>query len=386
MYKLLLLRYGEIGLKGSNRSTFEKRLVKNICQAVADLPPRKVSCSFGRIYVELEGDAEAVVERLKRVFGLVSMSPAMAVPLNLEAIQEAALKVLQNGPLVSTFKVETRRPNKRFPLQSPEINREVGHYLLTKNPGLKVDVHSPARVISIEVRDHEAYVFGEVYKGPGGLPVGVTGQGLLLLSGGIDSPVAGWLGMKRGLKIVALHFYSYPFTGERSKEKVLDLCRVLASYGAEIKLYIAPFTDIQREIRRQCHEELYVTIMRRMMFRIAEKIAARDRILALLTGESLGQVASQTLYSMHVINEVVDLPVLRPLITMDKTEIIELARQIGTFDISIRPYEDCCTLFVPRHPSIRPRKDRVAATEQNLPVTELVDTCVANLETILIKQ
>ncbi|MEW6662194.1 MAG: tRNA uracil 4-sulfurtransferase ThiI [Bacillota bacterium] len=385
MYELLLLRYGEIGLKGSNRSTFEQRLVKNIRQAVADLPPRKISHSFGRIYVQLLGDTEAVVERLQRVFGLVSMSPAVVAPLDLGSIQEAALKVMQNGPAVLTFKVETRRPNKKFPLQSPEISREVGHYLLMHNPGLAVDVHQPDRVINIEVREHDVYVFGEVFKGPGGLPVGVTGQGLLLLSGGIDSPVAGWLGMKRGLKIVALHFYSYPFTGERSKEKVLDLCKVLALYGGEIKLYIAPFTDIQKNIRQRCHEELYVTIMRRMMFRIAKKIAEKDQILALLTGESLGQVASQTLYSMHAINEAVDLPVLRPLITMDKTEIIELARQIRTFDISTRPYEDCCTLFVPRHPSIRPRMDKVYASEKNLAVTELVDACVANLETVLIK-
>jgi thiamine biosynthesis protein ThiI len=260
----------------------------------------------------------------------------------------------------------------------------VGHYILKASPDLKVDVHRPDRVIHIEVRDHEAYIFGEVCKGPGGLPVGVTGQGLLLLSGGIDSPVAGWLGMKRGLKISALHFYSYPFTGERSKEKVLDLCRMLTLYGGKIKLYIAPFTSIQKSIRQHCREELYITIMRRMMFRIAQKIAERDKILALLTGENLGQVASQTLPSLYAINEAVTLPVLRPLITMDKTEIVALAQQIKTFDISIRPYEDCCTLFVPRHPAIRPRIDKVYASEQNLDVTELVDSCIANLETVLI--
>jgi len=367
--ELLLLRYGEIGLKGKNRYVFEQRLVKNIRQALADLLPRKISHSFGRIYVELFDDKESVIERLERVFGLVSMSPAVVAPLCFEAIQSAAGKVLQSGPVVSTFKVETKRPNKKFPLQSPEINREVGHYLLNQNPRLKVDVHQPDRVITIEVRDQEAYIFGEAFKGPGGLPVGVTGQGLLLLSGGIDSPVAGWLGMKRGLKLVALHFYSYPFTGERSKEKVVHLCKRLADYGGEIKLHIAPFTDIQQSIRRHCREELYVTIMRRMMFRIAEKIAGRDKIPALVTGESLGQVASQTLYSMYAINEAVRLPVLRPLITMDKTEIIQLARLIKTFDISIRPYEDCCTLFIPRHPAIRPRMDKVYASDAVLAVT-----------------
>jgi thiamine biosynthesis protein ThiI len=384
MYELLLARYGEIGIKGNNRYTFERRLVQNIRQAVADLPPRKIEHSFGRIYVQLLGDVEEVIARLQRVFGLVSISPALVAPLDLASIQAAALLVMRDGPPVPTFKVETKRPNKNFPYQSPEINREVGHYILNASPDLKVDVHRPDRVIHIEVRDHEAYIFGEVCKGPGGLPVGVTGQGLLLLSGGIDSPVAGWLGMKRGLKISALHFYSYPFTGERSKEKVLDLCRMLTLYGGKIKLYIAPFTSIQKSIRQHCREELYITIMRRMMFRIAQKIAERDKILALLTGENLGQVASQTLPSLYAINEAVTLPVLRPLITMDKTEIVALAQQIKTFDISIRPYEDCCTLFVPRHPAIRPRIDKVYASEQNLDVTELVDSCIANLETVLI--
>ncbi|SMB91346.1 thiamine biosynthesis protein ThiI [Thermanaeromonas toyohensis ToBE] len=378
MYTAVLVRYGEISLKGKNRGDFEKCLLNNIREALSDLPSRKIEHTFGRIFVKVNGDAKEVIERLKRVFGIVSLSPVIETSLNIEAFREKALYLLKNTP-GQTFKVETKRSNKRFPYQSPEVNRLVGGYLLACT-GHPVDVHNPDRVIHIEIREEAAYLYSQVIPGPGGLPVGITGRGILLISGGLDSPVAGWLGLKRGLKISGLHFYSFPFTSERSKEKVIDLCRVLARYGGDLRLLIAPFTAIQKAIRTNCPEELYITIMRRMMFRIAKKVAEQEGALALLTGESLGQVASQTLESIAVINKVVDLPVLRPLISWDKTEIMNLARKIGTYDISIKPYEDCCTLFIPRHPATKPRLAKVEKAEEKLNVEGLIKECLDNLE------
>lgn len=380
VYTSLLVRYGEISLKGKNRSEFEQRLLVNIDNALADLPSRKIRKTFGRIFIELKADLPEVKERLQRVFGVVSFSPVLEAPLDIAAIRENALYVLENTP-GQTFKVETKRSYKGFPYKSPEINHLVGGYLLART-GQKVDVHNPDRVIHLEIRDDGAYIYSQIIPGPGGLPVGVTGRGVLLISGGLDSPVAGWLGLKRGLELTGLHFHSFPFTSERSKEKVIDLCRVLARYAGSFRLIVAPFTAIQKAIRQSCPEELYVTIMRRMMFRIAEKVAHREGALALLTGESLGQVASQTLESIAVINRVVELPVLRPVISWDKTEIIELARKIGTYEISIQPYEDCCTLFVPRHPATKPRLEKVERAEENLDVEGLMQECLDNLETI----
>ncbi|MGB9663074.1 MAG: tRNA uracil 4-sulfurtransferase ThiI [Moorellaceae bacterium] len=380
MYTSLLVRYGEISLKGKNRSDFEQRLLVNIEQALADLPPRQIRKTFGRIFIELKDDLAEVKERLQRVFGVVSFSPVAEAPLDLGLIREKALQVLEHTP-GQTFKVETKRSYKGFPYKSPEINHLVGGYLLART-GQKVDVHNPDRIIHLEIRDDAAYIYSQIIPGPGGLPVGVTGRGVLLLSGGLDSPVAGWLGLKRGLELTALHFHSFPFTGERSKEKVVELCRVLAGFAGSLRLVVAPFTAIQKAIRQSCPEELYITIMRRMMFRIAEQVAHREGALALLTGESLGQVASQTLESIAVINKVVQLPVLRPVISWDKTEIVELARKIGTYEISIQPYEDCCTLFVPRHPATRPRLEKVERAEENLDVEGLMEECLENLEII----
>ena len=383
MYTTLLVRYGEISLKGNNRPYFENRLLANMRQALSDLPPRRMEKTFGRVFVELLDDLEAVSRRLKRVFGIVSMSPVLTTSLDMDAIAPAALAVLNDTP-GKTFKVQAQRPNKRFPLTSPEINRQLGAYLLKHSQGQQVDVHHPDRLVQVEIREKEAYVFSRTIPGPGGLPVGVTGRGVLLISGGIDSPVAGYLGLKRGLELTGLHFYSFPFTSERSKEKVIDLCRVLASYSGSFRLVIAPFTEIQKSIRQNCPQEFYVTIMRRMMFRIAQAVAANEKALALVTGESLGQVASQTLQSIAVINKVVDLPVLRPLVAWDKNEIIELSRRMGAYEISIRPYDDCCTLFVPRHPATKPPLGRVEAAEKKLAIEELMADCLANLETITI--
>ncbi len=384
MYTTLLVRYGEISLKGNNRPYFEDKLLANMRRALAGLPPRQMRKTFGRIFVDLHNDLEAVSQRLRQVFGIVSMSPVVTAPLEMAAIQQAALAVLADSP-GATFKVQTQRPNKRFPLTSPLVNQELGAYLLSHSPGRRVDVHHPDCYVHVEIRDEGAYIYTRTIPGPGGLPVGVTGRGLLLISGGIDSPVAGYMGLKRGLELTALHFYSFPFTSERSKEKVIDLCRVLAGYGGSFSLIIAPFTEIQKAIRQHCPEEFYVTIMRRMMFRIAQAAAEQEGALALLTGESLGQVASQTLPSMAVINRVVDLPVLRPLVAWDKSEIIEVSRRIGTYDISIRPYEDCCTLFVPRHPATKPSLVRVEAAEENLPVAALVAECLGNLEILTVE-
>lgn len=381
MDKTLIVRYGEISLKGKNRYVFENQLLNNMKAALKGLSPKRIEKTYGRIYVELGEDSEEVIRRITRVFGIHSVSPAYAVPLELKAIQEEATRQLSLME-PSTFKVETSRPYKKFPLTSPEVSRRVGGYILAHLPGWKVDVHQPEVVIHVEIRQEGAFVYSEEVPGLGGLPVGSTGKALLLISGGIDSPVAGWLTMKRGVQPVGLHFHSFPFTSERAKDKVVDLCRALASYGRGFKLYVNHFTEIQKAIRKDCPEEFYVTIMRRMMFRIAEIVALKENALALVTGENLGQVASQTLESMAAINIVTKLPVLRPLITMDKAEIIELAQQIGTYEISIQPYEDCCTLFLPKHPATKPKPEKVQKAEEALDIQGLIEESLAKTEVI----
>ncbi|NLO88985.1 MAG: tRNA 4-thiouridine(8) synthase ThiI [Clostridia bacterium] len=386
MSGVILVRYGEIGLKGKNRIYFERMLINNIRRSLGDLQGIEVTREHGRLYVKHEDQPGKVIERLRRVFGIVSLSPARVVLLDMEAVKKGALdEVKDNLRSGDTFKVETKRANKKFPYQSPEINSMVGEYILKNIEGLKVDVKNPLYTVKIEIRENSAYIYSTSYLAPGGLPVGATGKGGLMISGGIDSPVAGWLAMKRGVEIIGIHFHSFPFTSERSKEKVVELCRVLATYGGPIKLFVVPFTRLQSEIKKNCPEKFYVTIMRRMMFRIAQKIALREGCTVLFTGENLGQVASQTLESMAVIERVVDMPVLRPLITMDKLEIIEKAKEIGTYDISIEPYEDCCTLFVPKHPATKPRLDEVEKAEENVSDYEvLVEEAVEKAESILV--
>lgn len=391
---LVLIRYGEISLKGKNRPVFENRLVSNIRRALADLGRPKISKLRGRLIVEAgEIDPGEIIERLRRVFGIVSFSPARRVKATPEVIYDAALTSLKqgmeregiissesNGPV--TFRVTVKRADKSFPINSMELSRKVGAHLLRNVPGLKVDLHNPRMVVSVDVREGHAYVFSETIPGPGGLPVGVSGKGMLLLSGGIDSPVAGWMSMKRGIELEAVHFHSFPFTGEKSKEKVIDLCRVLVRYGGRINLHVAHFTDIQKEIQKNCPEELRVTIMRRFMFRMAQLLAEKNNALVLITGESVGQVASQTLESMVAINEVTRMPVLRPLVGFDKGQIVDLAQQIGTYDISIQPYEDCCTLFLPKHPSTRPKLEKVHAAEEGLDICGLIEGALEKTETL----
>jgi len=387
MYRVILIRYGEISLKGKNRSTFVNQLINNIKWSLKGYGKYELKSTYGRIYLYPEGNMEAIIKRLSMVPGIVSLSPTVEAPLDYQELEKKALKVFKdavdNYPV--TFKVETRRVNKKFPLKSPEISREIGAYILDNiNQELTVDVHNPDYTLSIEVRKEQIYIYTRVIPGPGGLPVGSSGKGLLLLSGGLDSPVAGWLGMKRGITIEAIYFHSFPYTDDQAKEKVIELVKILSQYVGRIKLYISYFTEIQKNIMEKCSDKYSVTIMRRIMFRIAEEIACQNDDLVLLTGESVGQVASQTLQSMQVINAVTNLPILRPLITMDKTEIMKIARDIGTYDTSNLPYKDCCTVFLPKHPATRPRLESILKAEANLNIEELIKESLEKTEVLYI--
>lgn len=387
IYDTILVRLGELALKGKNRNQFESKLIHNIGVRLHSFPDIKIHKTFGRIYIDLNGsDLDAVIDRLKRVFGLVSFSPAMRVEQDLDQIKEAALKViddLETPP--KTFKVSARRTDRTFPISSQELPHHIGGYILTQRDGkLKVDVHHPDVEIKVEVREEGVYVMGKVIPGAGGFPVGTNGKVLLLLSGGIDSPVAGWYMLKKGVFLEAIHFHSYPFTSERAKEKVVDLAQQLTAWGGRIRLHVVPFTEIQTEIKKTCPEDLLVTVMRRYMMRIAERVAEDIGAMALATGESLGQVASQTLDSMNTINRVVDLPVLRPLVAMDKTEIIKVSHDIGTFETSILPYEDCCTIFTPKNPRTKPKPKVLERVEvkSGMDMERLIEDAVSGIEVI----
>lgn len=384
--ELILARYGEIGLKGRNRRAFEEKLILNMQAALTDFAVERIEREYGRIYIYLNGDMEAACQRLTRVFGLVGVSPTLSADLNLPQIKTAAVVALKEARQegYTTFKVETRRPNKSFLLKSPEVSRELGAHILRSVSGLSVDVHQPQVTLQVEIRERAAYIYWRSLPGPGGLPIGVSGRVVLLLSGGIDSPVAGWMTMKRGVEVIPVYFHSFPFTSDRAKEKVVDLCRVLARYSGSIKLYVIPFTEIQKKLHKDGPDELLTILMRRMMMRIAEQIAQKEKAIALVTGESVGQVASQTLPSLAATGAVVTLPILRPLVALDKEEIISRAIHIGTYDISIRPYEDCCTVFVPRHPQTRPILTKVEKAEQDLIATELLERAVQEAEIISI--
>jgi thiamine biosynthesis protein ThiI len=389
MYDHILIRYGELSLKGKNQKSFVRQLVRNIQDKIKNYNGEKVFLNIekGRIYLKLNGQApEKFYEPLSKVFGIFSFSPARKVQLKIEAIQKVALEELNSLQVQPrTFRSTVRRPNKRFPVTSPEAQKLIGSYILKNTENLQVDLHHPDVEIFVEIRDDAAYIYTNKIQGLGGLPLGTGGKAVLLLSGGIDSPVAGWLTMKRGIIVEALHFYSYPYTSERAKEKVLDLARILTQYTDQINVHIVPFTKIQEAISANCYESLWITIMRRFMFRIAEKIAEKRKALALVTGESLGQVASQTVESMYAINHVIHTPVIRPLVTMDKEEIMDLARRIQTYDISIRPYEDCCTVFLPKEPKTKPKIEVCEKEEAKLDIDNLVDDAVKNTEIIKIK-
>jgi thiamine biosynthesis protein ThiI len=383
-----LLRYGEIALKGHNQSFFLDALVRNVHRALAPLGRGTVDAVFGRILVTIDAPVDDASERLRRVFGIVSLSPVDAGPLDLAALTAGVIRqtgaVLARRPETLTFKVDTRRADKTFSPPSMEVSRQVGAAVQQTFPQLRARMRHPDLTIRIELRDR-AYVATEVLAGPGGLPTGTGGRTLALISGGIDSPVAAWLVARRGAELAAVHFHSFPFTSDRAKEKVVDLCRVLASYTGGLPLWIVHFTEIQRAIQRTVPDALRVLVMRRMMMRLAGALAPRERALALVTGESIGQVASQTLESIAVINEPVSLPVLRPLIGADKTEIVARAEAIGTYPISIRPYDDCCSLFVPAHPRTQPTSAELRDAEVGLELEALAAEALEHSERLEVR-
>ncbi|OCL26425.1 tRNA 4-thiouridine(8) synthase ThiI [Orenia metallireducens] len=390
MKRLYLIRYGEIGLKGKNRFMFEDKLISNIIKTLKkESDELDVYKTYGRIYVETDLARDKVISKLQKVFGIVGIAPACEVELDVDQVKNASLEMVQEAlpkSGVTTFKVNARRNNKSFPLNSMELNRELGAHILinTEDGRLEVDVHNPELMVNVEVRKKAVYIYTQDIPGSGGLPVGVTGTAGLLLSGGIDSPVAGWMLMKRGVKIVPIYFHSFPFTSDRAKEKVIDLAETLATYQGETKLHVVHFTDIQTEMNDKCPAELTTIIMRRIMMRIAEQITLNNGGKSLLTGESMGQVASQTMESMYVTNMVPEMPVFRPLIGLDKVEIIEIAKRIGTYETSIQPYEDCCTVFVPEKPATKATPEDVEEGEKDLHIDDLIEKAIDEVEVITI--
>ena len=380
MRDVLLVRYGEVFLKGANRPHFLKVLNDNVKKAVKPIGGR-VWMSDSRIYVSDFDDLQECISRVTKVFGIYSVSPAVEMEKDLEAISEKAIEMMRDKE--GSFKVFGRRSDKSFPLNSMEIGMEVGGRVLQSNPKLWVDVHKPQHRLNIEIRDN-AYLCVEEIMAVGGLPMGTGGKAALLLSGGIDSPVAGYQLMKRGVRCCAIHFQSPPYTGELARDKVMQLAKKLAAYAGGMRVYLVPFTKCQLEIHEKCPDGLGTLITRRFMMRIAEKIARDYGAQALITGESLGQVASQTMEALGCTDAVVNMPVFRPLIGMDKTEIMAIAQKIDTFETSILPYEDCCTVFTPRHPVTRPKLSTMPDAERKLDVDALVDEAVAATEMVIV--
>ena len=386
MNEILLLKLGEVVLKGLNRRSFEKKLVGNVRRRLLDYGNFHVSCMQSTIYVEAadeNADMDAAFKALQEVFGIVKISRAAACEKDKDAIVKLAIDYLQEDMLRSkSFKVESKRSDKSFPMTSIELSQYVGGELAEAYPNCAVDVHDPELVVNIEVRDLAAYVHAAPVDGAGGMPVGSNGVAVSLLSGGIDSPVSTYMIAKRGVHLIPVHFFSFPYTSEAAKEKVIELGKLLTAYCGSMTLEVVPFTHIQEEIRDKCPEEYFTLIMRRFMMRIAEAIAVYNGAKAIVTGENLGQVASQTMEAMASTQEVTHLPVLQPLIGMDKEEIVKLARRIGTFDTSILPYEDCCTVFTPRHPKTHPKPGEVERAEAALDVQSLVEEAFRGREQI----
>ena len=377
--ELLLVRYGEIFLKGLNRPYFIRALVRKIRYALRN-QGAQVWVHDGRIFVEGFRDLDTVIERVTRVFGVHSVCPAVEMDKgDFDALCAQAVSMM--AEMKGTFKVAARRSDKRYFMDSPAINAEMGGRILAANQDLKVDVHDPEHVMNVEIRD-QAYLYVRVIPAVGGMPVGTNGNATLLLSGGIDSPVAGWMVAKRGVQINAVHYHSFPYTSEQARQKVLDLAKKLSYSCCGIKVHIVPFTEIQLQIRDHCPEEYTTLIMRRFMMRIAERIARNTESGALITGESIGQVASQTMEALGTTDAVVSMPVFRPLIGFDKSEIIEIARKIDTYELSSLPYEDCCTIFTPKHPATRPKREKVEQAEAVLDVEGLIAAALAGVEIV----
>lgn len=385
MEKTYIVRYGEIALKGQNKPYFERLLMEKIRQALKDYAGIKIKKYDGVIFVksDMSEPEEAVIKDILKVFGIASVSAAVEVDTDIDTISAEAVKYmnsLKNKTDIGTFKVEAKRGNKDFPMTSPEISRFVGGRILAGCKGLKVDVHNPECMLYIDVRKDHSYIYHEKIAGYGGLPIGTNGKGLLLLSGGIDSPVAGWMMAKRGMEIEAVHFHSYPYTSERAKEKVFDLAEILSEYCGRIKIYCVNLIDIQQELAEKCPEEEMTILSRRFMMKIAERIAVDDGCDVLITGESMGQVASQTIQGLIVTDNSVQMPVMRPLIALDKVDIMDMAKKIGTYEVSIRPHEDCCTVFLPKHPVTKPRIEKILSSESLVDKETLIENALKEME------
>ncbi|MBR3802218.1 MAG: tRNA 4-thiouridine(8) synthase ThiI [Clostridia bacterium] len=387
MKEVILIKNGELALKGLNRRTFEDIMIKNMRRKLSDLGTFTFTPAQSTIKVEGEdgADLEEAVDRLSRVFGIAGFSRALKLDKDFDLVLEQTGKYLEEQLLcASTFKVCAKRSDKKFPYDSPKICLLLGERLLDEYPHLTVDVRNPELTVTVEVRDNDIFVHANQLKGAGGMPVGSAGRAALMVSGGIDSPVAGWMMAKRGIELTAIHFASPPYTSERAEQKVHDLLGKVARYAGRIELSVVPFTEFQEAIRDKCPEDLFTIIMRRMMVLCAQRIASHTGCGALITGESLGQVASQTLGAIACTDEAATMPVFRPLIGMDKDEIISISRKIDTFEISILPFEDCCTVFTPRHPRTRPKLPDVIEAESRLDVDALVERAVAGTRKIII--
>ena len=386
MNEMILLKLGELVLKGLNRRSFEDKLQANIHRRLNGLGQFRVYTRQSTTYVEpmnADCDMDGAWEAMKKVFGVVGLSRARSCEKDKDAILAACREYLDSQlRSARTFKVETKRADKTFPMTSIQVSQYVGGELHEAYDNLEVDVHHPELTVYVEIRDYAAFVHADPEPGAGGLPVGINGRAVSLLSGGIDSPVASWMIAKRGVALEMVHFFSYPYTSPEAKEKVLELARLLTPWCGRLTVHVVPFTAIQEELRRSCPEELFTVIMRRFMMRIAQEVARRCGAKALVTGECLGQVASQTMDAMLVTGAVVDLPILRPVVWMDKEEIVQIARKIGTFETSILPYEDCCTVFTPRHPRLRPLPGEVEFAEEKLDIQALIQAAVDGIERV----
>ncbi|MDK7942665.1 MAG: tRNA uracil 4-sulfurtransferase ThiI [Staphylococcus epidermidis] len=387
-YDHLLVRYGELTLKGTNRKMFVNQLKDNVKRALIPLSGYHVKGKRDRMYIELspEADINEIIQRLSKVYGIKSISPVIKIDKNDEKINQSAIQLSHDFEKGSTFKVDVKRVDKSFRLDTYELQRQVGGAILKENNNITVNVKNPDYEIKIEVRMDAIYIYEKVIAGAGGLPVGTGGKTLLMLSGGIDSPVAGIEVMKRGVTVEAIHFHSPPFTSEKAKDKVIELTRILAERVGPIKLHLVPFTEIQKQINKVVHPRYTMTSTRRMMMRISDKVVHQINANAIVNGENLGQVASQTLKSMYAINHVTATPVLRPLLTLDKEDIIKKAKELGTFETSIQPYEDCCTIFTPKNPVTEPDFDKVIKYESVFNFDEMIENAVENIETLTIDQ
>ena len=384
MKRVILIKYGELTTKKGNLNFFIKTLYQNVKNKLKDFDV-KVYKERSRMYIEFQdADFLAIKEKLDCIFGIHMYHVAYIVDTNIDSIKSLLLELVQNLSF-STFKVESKRSDKSFPIHSQELNRILGGLVLKNKDSVNVDVHNPELFIKVEVREGNSYIYFNAYKGCGGYPIGTQPKGLLMLSGGIDSPVAGYLAMKRGIPVDAVYFEAIPHTSLEARNKVISLSKKLAKYSDTVNLHVVNFTPIQEEIYKNCHPNYCITIMRRMMYRIMEKLAKKYQAYAIINGESVGQVASQTLTSMSVINEVTNMPVLRPVACFDKLDIIDLAKKIDTYDISILPYEDCCTVFVPKHPVINPSLEQAKKEEEKFDFMSMIDDAVGGVDTIILK-